>query len=219
MQVKVEGLYKSWGSVRVLNGVAFAAAPGEFVAFVGRSGSGKSTLLHLLAGIEAADRGRILLDGIDVVQLDEAGGTRLRRERIGLVFQQGNLIPTLDVLDNVRLPMELLGADAAGSRRDAMALLERLGLAALARRQVDQLSGGEQQRVAVARALAHRPSLVLADEPTASLDADSAEQVIALLGASCREQGATLLMATHAREVMGLADRLLRLERGQVVAA
>jgi putative ABC transport system ATP-binding protein len=214
--LRVSDLYKTWGGQPVLAGIGVVVAAGEFVAVVGRSGSGKSTLLQLIAGIDRPDRGHILLGGRDIVPLDEAQRARLRREAIGLVFQQGNLVPTLNVLDNLRLPLELRGVSAAAARSEAQAMLASLGLAALATRDVATLSGGEQQRVAVARALVHRPVLVLADEPTASLDADNAALVLDLLQAACHERGAALLMATHAQEVMGRAQRLLRIVGGRL---
>jgi putative ABC transport system ATP-binding protein len=214
--LRVIDLDKTWNGQPVLAGIAFSVAAGAFVAVVGRSGSGKSTLLHLIAGIDRPDRGQILLDGRDVAALDEARRAQLRREAIGLVFQQGNLVPTLNVLDNLRLPLELRGVSAASARGEAQAMLAALGLSTFATRDVATLSGGEQQRVAVARALVHRPTLVLADEPTASLDADNAAVVLDLLQSACRERGAALLMATHAQEVMGRAQRLLRIVGGQL---
>ncbi|MCK7593730.1 ABC transporter ATP-binding protein [Pseudomarimonas salicorniae] len=217
--LEVESLHKGWGGQAVLVDLSFGVGPGEFVAVVGRSGSGKSTLLHLLAGIDRPDAGRIILDGVDIATLDENARCALRRKHIGLVFQSGNLVPTLGVLDNLRLPLELNGVAAAESRRRAQAMLDALGLAALSAREVSALSGGEQQRVAIGRALVHEPALVLADEPTAALDADNAQGVLDLLQRACRERGASLVMATHAQEVMGRADRLLRLERGQLVDA
>jgi putative ABC transport system ATP-binding protein len=219
MGLEVAALHKAWAGQPVLADVSFAVEAGEFVAVVGRSGSGKSTLLHLLAGIDRADSGRILLDGRDIAALDETARCALRRARIGLVFQSGNLIPTLGALDNLRLPLELNGVAAGPSRQRALAMLDALGLAALAARDVAALSGGEQQRVAIGRALVHEPAIVLADEPTAALDADNAQAVLDLLQRACRERGASLVMATHAQEVMGRADRLLRLERGQLIAA
>lgn len=214
--LRVSDLDKTWNGQPVLAGITFAVAAGEFVAVVGRSGSGKSTLLHLIAGIDRPDRGQILLDGRDVAALDENQRARLRREAIGLVFQQGNLVPTLNVLDNLRLPLELRGVSAASARGEAQALLAALDLSPFAARDVATLSGGEQQRVAVARALVHRPALVLADEPTASLDAENAAVVLDLLQAACRERGAALVMATHAQEVMGRAQRLLRIVGGRL---
>ena len=218
MALVVESLCKAWGAQAILDRIGFQVAAGEFLAIVGRSGSGKSTLLHLLAGIDRPDSGRILLDGEDIAGLDETARCALRRARIGLVFQSGNLIPTLGVLDNLRLPLELNGVTAAQSRQRALAMLDALGLSALAARDVAALSGGEQQRVAIGRALVHEPAIVLADEPTAALDADNAQAVLDLLQRACKERGASLVMATHAQEVMGRADRLLRLERGQLLA-
>jgi len=149
--------------------------------------------------------------------MDDAGLTALRRERMGLVFQNFNLLPSLSALDNVRLPLELVGVRTAAARLQAGALLAELGLGALADRFPEQLSGGEQQRVAVARALAHRPGLVLADEPTGSLDLESAAVVLNLLVEACRTRGVTLVMASHSSEVMGRAQRVLRLDAGRLV--
>jgi putative ABC transport system ATP-binding protein len=216
--IAIEGLVKRWGDTPVLDGADLQVQAGEFVALVGRSGAGKSTLLHLIAGIDLPDAGCIRLDHVDVGALDEDARTRLRRERLGLVFQAYNLVPSLCARDNVRLPMELAGQQPRASRPAADALLQRLGLGALAARFPEQLSGGEQQRVAVARALAHGPGLVLADEPTGSLDIANAAVVLDLLIDACRQRGTTLLMASHSQEVMGRADRLVRLDRGRIVA-
>jgi putative ABC transport system ATP-binding protein len=216
MDVKVSGLTKRYGGQAVFDRLALDVAEGEFVALVGRSGAGKSTLLHLLSGIDAPDAGRVQLGDTDITALDEPSRTAFRRRHLGLVFQAYNLVPSLSALDNVRLPMELVGSPPAQARREAMATLEALGLADLAGRFPEQLSGGEQQRIGVARALAHSPGLVLADEPTGSLDLDNAGAVIDLLAAACRQRGATLVLATHSQDVMDRADRLLRLVDGRL---
>ncbi|TXK65989.1 ABC transporter ATP-binding protein [Alkalisalibacterium limincola] len=217
MDVKVSGLTKRYGGQAVFDRLALDVAEGEFVALVGRSGAGKSTLLHLLSGIDAPDAGRVQLGDTDITALDEPSRTAFRRRHLGLVFQAYNLVPSLSAIDNVRLPMELVGMSPAQARSDAQATLEALGLAALAQRFPEQLSGGEQQRIGVARALAHSPGLVLADEPTGSLDLDNAVAVIDLLAAACRQRGATLLLVTHSQDVMDRADRLLRLVEGRLV--
>jgi putative ABC transport system ATP-binding protein len=219
MNVQITGLIRSFGSTRVLDGVDLRIAPGECVALVGRSGAGKSTLLHLLAGIDAPDAGSVRYDDIDLTALDENQRTAFRRQHLGLVFQSYNLVPSLTALDNLRLPLELNGWSAANARTEATAMLARLDLSGLAQRHADQLSGGQQQRVAVARALVHQPTVLLADEPTGSLDADNAAAVMRLLIGACRERGASLVIATHAQEVMGQADRLLRIEAGRLVDA
>jgi putative ABC transport system ATP-binding protein len=219
MHLTVRQLQRRFGDTPVLEGLDFELAPGECVALVGRSGAGKSTLLHLVAGIDRADGGEIRFDDTRLDALDEAARTRFRRQHLGLVFQSWNLVPSLSALDNLCLPLELIGVAGAEARRRAQALLDQLGLGELARRFPDELSGGQQQRVAVARALVHGPAVLLADEPTGSLDADSAAAVMRLLIGACREAGASLLLVTHAAEVMGQADRLLRMQDGRLVPA
>lgn len=219
MKITVRGLSKRFGETAVLDQLDLDVAAGECVALVGRSGAGKSTLLHLLAGIDQADAGSIAFDTQRIDILDEAARTRFRRQHLGLVFQNSNLVPSLNALDNLRLPLELVGIRGAAARDRAQAMLERLGLGLLAHRFGDQMSGGQQQRVAVARALVHAPSVLLADEPTGSLDADSAAAVMQLLIGACRDAGASLVLVTHAAEVMGRADRLLRMESGRLLPA
>jgi putative ABC transport system ATP-binding protein len=190
---------------------------GDFVSLMGASGSGKSTLLNLIAGIDRPTSGRVLVDGTDLTALDEDARTRFRRRRIGFVFQFFNLIPLLTVEENLLLPLELNGlADAAGVAR-ARALLDRVGLGGRGASMPERLSGGEQQRVAIARALVHEPALILADEPTGTLDAETATSVLALLDALARESGKTVVMVTHSREVVGVADRIFAVERGRLV--
>jgi putative ABC transport system ATP-binding protein len=210
--------YREGDSERaVLSDVSLAIAPGEIVVLVGRSGSGKSTLLNLIAGIDRPTTGRVLVDGTDLTALDEDARTRFRRRRIGFVFQFFNLIPLLSVEENLLLPLELNGkADAAGVAR-ARGLLERVGLGDRGASLPDRLSGGEQQRVAIARALVHDPALILADEPTGTLDAETAAAVLALLDGLAREAGKTVVMVTHSREVVGVADRIFDVQRGRLV--
>jgi len=199
----------------VLEGVDLDIAAGEIVVVLGRSGSGKSTLLNLLGAMDRPSAGELRIGGQRIDRLDEAGRTLFRRRHLGFVFQAFNLIPTLSVADNLRLPLALNGLD---EDLDAIrAELDRLGLAHKAERFPDQLSGGEQQRVAVARALIHRPALVIADEPTGNLDLDTGRQVLDLLDAMTRAAGRTLVMATHSREVVGIADRVLSIEDGRLV--
>jgi putative ABC transport system ATP-binding protein len=219
MHLKVRHLARRFGDTLVLDGLDLDLAPGECVALVGRSGAGKSTLLHLVAGIDRADGGEIRFDDTRLDALDEAARTHFRRRHLGLVFQSWNLVPSLSALDNLCLPLELIGIGGTDAKRRAQALLDQLGLGELAKRFPDELSGGQQQRVAVARALAHGPSVLLADEPTGSLDAESAGAVMRLLIGACREAGASLLLVTHAAEVMGQADRLLRMQDGRLVPA
>ena len=219
MHLTVRQLQRRFGGTPVLDGLDLDLAPGECVALVGRSGAGKSTLLHLVAGIDCADGGEIRFDDTRLDALNEAARTRFRRRHLGLVFQSWNLVPSLSALDNLCLPLELVGIGGSEAKRRAQALLDQLGLGELAKRFPDELSGGQQQRVAVARALVHGPSVLLADEPTGSLDAESAAAVMRLLIGACREAGASLLLVTHAAEVMGQADRLLRMQDGRLVPA
>ena len=214
----VSKTYREGESERiVLEDVSVAIAPGEIAVLVGRSGSGKSTLLNLIAGIDRPTSGRVLVDGTDLTALDEDARTRLRRARIGFVFQFFNLIPLLTVEENLLLPLDLNGkADAAGVAR-ARALLDRVGLGGRGASLPDRLSGGEQQRVAIARALVHDPALILADEPTGTLDAETAASVLELLDALARESKKTVVMVTHSREVVGVADRIFAVHRGRLV--
>jgi len=203
------------GEGEVLHGVDFELAPGERVAIVGESGSGKSTLLHLAAGLEAADRGEVHLAGEALAGLDEAARTRLRRARVGIVFQSFHLIPTLTVLENVMLPLELAtAANAAERRKRAGRQLTAVGLGDKGERYPEALSGGEQQRVAIARALVHEPALILADEPTGNLDSRTGETIFGLLLEQVRATGCSLLLVTHSNELAGRLDRVLTMRDG-----
>ena len=203
------------GEGEVLHGVDFELAAGERVAIVGESGSGKSTLLHLAAGLEAADRGEVYLAGEALAGLDEAARTRLRRARVGIVFQSFHLIPTLTVLENVMLPLELATKAGAADRRERAARqLQAVGLADKEARYPEALSGGEQQRVAIARALVHEPTLILADEPTGNLDSRTGETVFGLLLEQVRATGCSLLLVTHSHELAGRLDRVLTMRDG-----
>ena len=215
-QVALRDVVKRYGSTVVLDRASLAIGAAEFVVVVGRSGSGKSTLLRLLGGLESPDEGRVVLEGRDVARLDEPERAKLRRRRLGFVFQFFNLLPTLTVRENVRLPLALNGLDGAQAEARVTELLDELGIPDCGDRFPEELSGGEQQRVAIARAVVHEPALVLADEPTGNLDLDTATRVLELLEQSCRRRGATLVMATHGREVIGRADRVLRIHHGRV---
>jgi putative ABC transport system ATP-binding protein len=201
----------------VLRGASLTVAAGEFVSVRGRSGSGKSTLLNLLAGLDRPTQGEIFIDGVCLSRLTASQLTRFRRDSLGFVFQFFNLIPSLTVLENVLLPAELAGTQAAEAQRRARSLLERVGLADRGPSFPDRLSGGEQQRVALARALINEPRLILADEPTGNLDRATGDEVLAMLMRLARERGTTLLVATHSRRVASLADRHFSLEDGQFV--
>jgi putative ABC transport system ATP-binding protein len=198
----------------VLEQVDLTLRRGECVALVGRSGSGKSTLLNLVAGIDRADTGTVMVNGQQLTGMREPALTRLRSREIGFVYQFFNLIPTLTAAENIALPLELNAVAAADSEHRVAEMLERIGLQSRQAAFPDQLSGGEQQRVAVARALIHRPSLLLADEPTGNLDQHSAEQVLQLLFGLARQQQAGLLLVTHSRAVAERADRVVSLVDG-----
>lgn len=208
------------GAVRrhVLHGVDMHVHAGERVALVGKSGSGKSSLLNIISGIDGADAGSVLVGGHDLNGMDETARTHFRRTSIGFVFQFFNLVPTLSVLENVLLPLELNGIVGKPAHTRAMALLADVGLADRASTAPDRLSGGEQQRVAVARALVHEPPLILADEPTGNLDSDTGMVILQLLTQLAQQRGHALLMVTHSREVAASADRVVRIQAGHLVA-
>lgn len=218
--IKLDNLSKSYaegGQERpVLESVSASFSQGESVAILGRSGSGKSTLLNLISGIDLADSGSVWLNGSELTALSERQRTLFRRHNIGVIFQFFNLIPTLTVWENVTLPLELSGVKNSQLEERAAPLLEEVGL--LNRRDTypDRLSGGEQQRIAIARALVHDPYLVLADEPTGNLDADTGSQVLSLLDRLTRQSGRNLMMVTHSREAASIADRVFQLQKGQL---
>ena len=221
--LQVDNLSKSYNKRSpdhaVLQRLHLQLSPGERVAILGRSGCGKSTLLNLIAGLEQPDSGQILLNGEALHTLSDTERTLRRRRHIGFIFQFFNLVPTLTALENVMLPLELNGTDnlATGARL-AEELLTRLGLGELGSRYPEQLSGGEQQRLAIARALIHKPALLLADEPTGNLDQETGNAVAELLFNSIDCHSA-LLMVTHSEEIASHADRVLRLQQGQLVSA
>ena len=213
----LQKVYRSGGAqLTVLQEVSFQVEPGAFVAIVGPSGSGKSTLLALLAGLDRPTAGSVRLQGTDLGELTEDERARLRRERIGFVFQSFQLIPTLSAQENVQVPLELAGA--RGAAGEARALLGRVGLAGREHHFPAQLSGGEQQRVAVARAFAHGPSILYADEPTGNLDSVTGGRIVALLEELNRERGTTLVLVTHDLELAARAGRVIRLADGRMVA-
>lgn len=201
----------------VLESVDAELQRGELVVLLGKSGSGKSTLLNLLAGIDQPDSGTVEIFGTDLTTLNEEHRTLFRRDHVGFVFQFFNLLPTLTVAENLLLPLELKGTVDAQSRERALDLLQEVGLADRADAFPDRLSGGEQQRVAVARALAHDPYLVLADEPTGNLDRETSHEVLELLDRLTRRAGKTMIMVTHSHEVVGLADRIVSIRSGRLV--
>ncbi len=217
--IELKGVHKRYGPQTVLDEADLVVRRGEFVAVMGRSGSGKSTLLRLIGGLEAADSGIVRVDGTDLTALTETERARRRREGLGFVFQSFNLIPTLTVVENVELPLELNGVSPAEVRRRSRELLDELGLVSCAGRFPEDLSGGEQQRAAIARAVVHEPKLVLADEPTGNLDAETAQHVLDLLRRTCGERNATLIVATHSSELAAQAGRVVRIRAGRIEGA
>jgi putative ABC transport system ATP-binding protein len=211
----LDGLSKSFGESRVFHDVSLRLAAGEFIALLGESGVGKSTLLNCVAGLEQADAGRIAVGGNDLAELDESGRARLRRARLGFVFQAFHVLPHLTVAENVALPLMLLGRPDAAR---VATLLDAVGLAELGARFPAQLSGGQLQRVAIARAVVHAPGLILADEPTGNLDPDTADRVLGVLLAQVRGTGAACLLVTHSAAAAARADRVLRLTVDGIVA-
>ncbi|CAN5176604.1 ABC transporter ATP-binding protein [soil metagenome] len=202
--------------MHAVDGVSLEIARGESVAITGPSGCGKTTLLHLLAGLDTPTSGEIHVDGLALHSATDADLTEYRRRRLGLVFQFFNLLPTMSVLENVSFPLLLQGVGYAGSEARARELLELVGMAERSSHFVHQLSGGEQQRTAIARALVHRPSLLIADEPTGNLDSASAEKVIQVLQRVGAEELATLIIVTHSAEVAAIARRRVRMRDGRV---
>ena len=202
---------------RVLDGADARIRAGEVVAVVGRSGSGKSTLLNLVSGIDQADSGEVTVGGRCVTSMREPERTLFRRAHLGFVYQFFNLIPTLDVAENVRLALELNGVRGAAARQRSVAMLAEVGLGERLRSAVDRLSGGEQQRVAIARVLVHEPSVLLADEPTGNRDEETASQALRVLLSLTRSRGTTLLVVTHDPSLARSADRVLELREGKLV--
>jgi len=201
----------------VLRGVQFEIYKGELIVILGRSGSGKSTLLNLISGIDVASSGEVFFGNRNLTALSENERTLFRRESIGIIFQSFNLIPTLTVAENMLLPMELTGRLSTAQQARALEVLEEVGLKDRSDSYPDRLSGGEQQRVALARALAHEPLLILADEPTGNLDFKTAGQVMDILQRLVHDEKRTMLIATHDRDILNLADRIFSLQEGRLV--
>jgi putative ABC transport system ATP-binding protein len=216
--LSIRGLAKRFGPRAILEGLDLELAAGDYVAIVGESGAGKSTLLNLVAGLDAPDAGRIAIGGEDIAQLDEDARTRLRRAKVGFVFQAFHILPHLTVAQNVELPLVLLGVAPRERAQRTAELLAGVGLGDRGESPPRELSGGELQRVAVARALVHRPALVLADEPTGNLDPDTADSVLQLLARTVRAQRAAGILVTHSLHAAATADRVLRLEHGRLQA-
>ncbi len=217
--LKAENLRKIYGKgenqVKALDGVELSVEKGEFVAVVGTSGSGKSTLLHMLGGLDRPTSGKVYVDGKDIFSLKEEELTIFRRRKIGFVFQSYNLVPVLNVYENISLPIELDGKRA--DRKFFDSILKTLGLEEKVRSLPGQLSGGQQQRVAIARALASKPAILLCDEPTGNLDSRTSQDVLSLLKVSSQKYTQTIVMITHNEEIAQLTDRTIRIEDGRIL--
>jgi putative ABC transport system ATP-binding protein len=203
--------------VPALRGVSFSVRQGEFVSVVGPSGSGKSTLFYLLGGLTRADAGHILIDGDDFAQLSDAERTRVRRRRIGFVFQKFNLLPTLDARSNIQIALDIAGTNGTLDRAYQDKIVSLLGLEKRLDHRPAELSGGEQQRVAMARALVNKPAIVLADEPTGNLDSKNSEIVLNMLRQSNQELGQTVMMITHNPAAAAYGDRVIHMRDGEIV--
>jgi putative ABC transport system ATP-binding protein len=208
--------YEAKRAVQALRGVSLNVARGEMIAIMGPSGCGKSTFLNIIGGLDRPTEGSILVDGIDLSGLDDDALARLRRQKIGFIFQSFNLLPTLTALDNVALPLHLAGIRGKEAVRRSAGLLKTVGLADRLDHLPDELSGGEQQRVAMARALALQPPVILADEPTGNLDSESAKQVLSLLRQMQEQFATTVVMMTHDPTAAGFCSRILRMRDGRL---
>ena len=205
--------------VPALRGISFSVQKGEFVSIVGPSGSGKSTLFYLLGGLTQADSGRVVIDGDDFSQLSDAERTRMRRRKIGFVFQKFNLLPTLDARTNIDIAADIAGANGSYDKAYFEKIVNLLGLAKRLDHRPSELSGGEQQRVALARALINKPAIVLADEPTGNLDTKNSDTVLGMLRHSNQELGQTVMMITHNPAAAAYGDRIIHMRDGEIVAA
>ena len=205
-------------SVPAVRGISMSVEPGEFVAIVGPSGSGKSTLFYLLGGLTRATSGRVVIDGVDFATLDDSQRTRLRKHRIGFVFQKFNLLPTLSAMGNIEIAYTVSGRKEPLDRTYLEHLSDMLAIKGRLKHRPSELSGGEQQRVAIARALITRPAIVLADEPTGNLDTKNSDAVLHMLMRSNRELGQTTLMITHNPEAAAVASRILHMRDGEIVS-
>jgi putative ABC transport system ATP-binding protein len=219
--IQAENLGKIYRAGKVdvpaLRNVSFSIEPGEFVSVVGPSGSGKSTLFYILGGLTGATSGRVLIDGVDFAQLSDAERTRMRKTKIGFIFQKFNLMPTLSAMGNIEIAYDISGAKEPLDRKRLDSLSEMLGIAGRLQHRPSELSGGEQQRVAIARALITNPSIILADEPTGNLDTKNSEVVLEMLRHANQTLRQTVLMITHNPEAAAIADRILHMRDGEIV--
>ena len=215
--IQVDGVKKHYGALEVLRGVSFSVPAGSFSAIIGKSGSGKSTLLGVVSGLEKADAGRVVVQGQDLSSLDEAGMADLRRRAIGIVFQNFNLIPSLSALENTLLPTFFdVTTSAAARRQRAADLLAQVGLGDRMHHRPSELSGGEQQRVAMARALVNEPSILLADEPTGNLDLETGKAILELLLEMSRAHATTLVVVTHDPDIAAKANTIIEMKDGRI---
>jgi putative ABC transport system ATP-binding protein len=220
--IRMTELTKHYGAgpnvVRALDGVSVSIAAGEFVSIVGRSGSGKTTMLDLIGLLMRPTSGQLVIDEVDTTSLGETQLADLRSRRIGFIFQEYNLLPALNVLDNVLLPVRYSGSSDKNARPRALELLERVGLAERANHRPRELSGGQQQRVAIARSLMNRPALILGDEPTGAVDTSTATELIEMLAEMNRTEGVTLVIVTHDMDIAARTSRIIRLRDGRIAA-
>ncbi len=216
--LKIKDLKKKYstldGEITALDGVSFDVSDGEFIAIVGKSGSGKSTLLNMIGGLDIPDSGSILLDGTDIVKLSSKQTAKLRRQKIGIIYQFYNLIPELNISENITLPTELDGGTV--DCEWLASILKIVGLDGRENAYPTALSGGQQQRVAIARALYNKPSLILADEPTGNLDAENGDEILSLLKEMNKESGTTILVVTHSESVAREAERVITISDGKI---
>ena len=217
--LKVENLYKTYGKgeneVIALNNVSFSVEKGEFVAIVGASGSGKSTLLHLIGGVDRPSSGKVYIDGKDIYQFNDDELAIFRRRQVGLIYQFYNLIPILNVEENITLPLDL---DNRTVEKDTLkSLIQTLGLSDRTKHLANELSGGQQQRVSIGRAMITNPSIILADEPTGNLDSKSSDEIVSLLKKSNKDFKQTIVMITHNMEIAKVADRIIKIEDGRII--
>jgi putative ABC transport system ATP-binding protein len=218
--IELRGVSRSYGdgkTVNALREVSLTIPRGERVAVMGPSGSGKSTLLNMVCGLDDPSGGQVLVDGVDIAALSDDARTRLRREKIGMIFQTFNLLPTLSALENVALPLRLQSISKREAEQKASEMLQRVGLAERSTHKPDQMSGGERQRTAIARALIFKPPILLADEPTGNLDSKTGEEILSLLDDLHREFNTTMLLVTHNEEAAWHCDKILRLRDGRIV--
>ncbi len=215
--IDVHKIYRTeFYEVHAINGISMEIERGEFVAIMGPSGSGKSTLLHLIGCLDKPTKGEVFINGTEISKLGDGELTRLRRDSIGFIFQQYNLIPTLTALENVELPMIFKGIPKEERRKRAMDLLRQVGLEEIAERKPNEMSGGQQQRVAIARALANSPTILLCDEPTGNLDSKTGRQVMGLIRKMNEERGVTVVLVTHDFSLADYADRIIKLRDGKI---